>query len=92
MTILKNTTGTIIKFAFAITFNEKRFAIVQLTIKNSTIYIVGDVLKYITCNVSEKFFITNIGTIKSIIIKLIPINVFKAFPPRNSLTSKISFP
>lgn len=45
ISMLKNTTGTIIKFVFAITFNGKRFAIVQLTMKNSTIYIVGDVGK-----------------------------------------------
>lgn len=90
--MLKNIIGVIIKFAFANTFNENLLAIVLLTIKNSSININGDVLKYITCSVSEKFFTTNIGTNNNNKIYKIPIIIVSVFPPRNLQTSRISCP
>ena len=74
------------------TFNENLLAIVLLIIKNSSININGEVLKYITCSVSEKFFTTNTGTNNNNIIYKIPIIIVSVFPPKNLQTSKISCP
>ena len=55
--ILKNIKGEIIKLALAITFKLNRLQNMLLVIKNSVIYNIGDVLKYIILRVSERFFI-----------------------------------
>lgn len=66
--VLINIIGDIIKFAFAITFKENLLQIMLLIVKKSVIKSIGDVLKYMVLNVSDKFFMIEAVSITSSII------------------------
>ncbi len=88
--MLKNIIGAIIKLAFAITFIEYLLQIILVTMKNSVIYKIGEVLKYIVLKVSDKLFIIDAVRIISKKIYAVPIINLRNFPPRNWLMSKMS--
>ena len=84
--------GEIRRLDLAIVFMENLLQIMLLITKKRVIKSMGDVLKYIIRNVSERFFIIDVVSIINNNIYPIPRMTFKDLPPKNSLISSISLP